>query len=378
MTKLYIRILKKHLPFILAAILNLVIGVLLRFSGSPGTSHTLGKLFLFIGFMILLITGNPIGRFKKQLEALGYTLELLVTDLKKGVSYKNMDLGTQFLVIYGIFPEIIFFGDVLWMYPDSDNRLHFVLKDGRETTVKAEDPLIGKCIAKQMEEAYPWILFGYHEEVAKLRGNNFEDLKELYTRKMFECVVEERLPKHAPYPSNRPKPQEAKPESEPQIPPYPRLPKIALEDVKIPNNSLGKYFKELVELCQAYPEDIHAEFHAPATAKEIHGFEKRNKLSLPAELKDLLLISNGFSMGYDAFHSLEEIEYQLKNWGPLEENEEEYIYIASVVGDGEEIVFSRKTGLIYWHDHGDFTEYGTLDAVLEERIEYQKENLGVE
>ena len=378
MTGIRFKILKKHLPFILAAILNLVIGVLLRFSGSPGTSHSFSKLFLFLGFMILLITGNPIGRFKKQLEALGYTLELLITDLKKGVSYKNMDLGTQFLVIYGIFPEIIFFGDVLWMYPDSDNRIHFVLKDEKETVVKVEDPLIGKCIAKQMEEAYPWILFGYHEEVAKLRENHFEDLKELYTRKMFECVVEERLPKHAPYPSNRPKPQEVKPESEPQIPPYPRLPKIALEDVKIPNNSLSEYFKELVELCKAYPEDIHTEFHAPTTAKEIQAFEKRNKLSLPAELKDLLLISNGFSLGYDAFHSLEEIEYQLKNWGPLEENEEEYIYIASVVGDGEEIVFSKKTGLIYWHDHGDFTEYGTLDAVLEERIEYQKENLGVE
>jgi len=62
----------------------------------------------------------------------------------------------------------------------------------------------------------------------------------------------------------------------------------------------------------------------------------------------------------------------------MEEDGEEYIYIASVIADGEEIVFSKKTGTIYWHDHGDFTEYGTLGAVLKERIEYQKENLGAE
>lgn len=382
MTKLYFKILKKQLPFLLLAILNLVLGAYLRFWGASDSTCSLGYLFLVLGVMLLLIIGNPISRFKKMLKALGYTIEILVTDLGKGVSYKNMDVGTQFLVKYGHFPEIIFFGDVLWTYLDSDNYMHFILKDDIETMIKVEDPLTGKCIAKQMEEAYPWILFGYVEDIAKLRDGNFEELEQLYTRKMFECVAEGNLPQNSPYPSNRPKPDAAKDtqtKQEPLLKLCPELQEIPPEDVNIPaDNSLREYFTELITLCKAYPKDINVTFYAPAKVKDITSFEKRFKLTLPSQLKDLLLISNGFSLGYDDFYSLEEIEYDIKNWDPFEEDGEEYIPIASVVGDGEDIVFSKNTGLIYWHDHGEFTEYGTLDAVLEERIAYQKEDLGAE
>lgn len=160
--------------------------------------------------------------------------------------------------------------------------------------------------------------------------------------------MKKELPEYAPYPSTRPKAEVPKAEPEPQAPPYPRLPEIDLDEVKVPDNSLSEYFTELVALCKAYPKDMNVTFHAPANPQSITAFEKKHKLSLPAELKDLLLFSNGFSLAYDDFYGL------------------------------EEIVFSKKTGLIYWHDHGNFTEYSTLDAVLEERIEYQKEDLGVE
>ncbi len=53
----------------------------------------------------------------------------------------------------------------------------------------------------------------------------------------------------------------------------------------------------------------------------------------------------------------------------IDESKAEYIMIAHVVGDGENIVFAKETGTIYWEDRGEFTEYGTLDEVLHERLE---------
>ncbi|MBR4084784.1 MAG: SMI1/KNR4 family protein [Lachnospiraceae bacterium] len=378
MVNLYKKILKKPLPIILSAILAFFLGAMFRIVTNSGLLHVLGFLLIAIAVLVLMVIGNPISKFEQQLKELGYTWEILQTDLEKGISYGNIDLGNQFLVSYGLFTKVIFFGDMLWTYLDEEPCIHMIMKDNTEHLIPVENLQIGQAIAKQMEKAFPFILFGYHEEIANLREENFEDLKQLYTRKMFECVVKEELPAYAPYPSTRPKQEAPKPEPEPQAPPYPSLPEIDLDTVKVPDNSLSEYFTELVALCKAYPEDMNVTFHAPAKPKAIAAFEKKHNLTLPAELKDLLLFSNGFSLDFDDFYCLEEIEYHLTNWGPLEEDGEEYIFIASVVGDGEEIVFSKKTGLIYWHDHGDFREYGTLDAVLEERLEYQKDNLGVE
>lgn len=378
MLELNKKILKKPLPIMLSAILIFFLGAMLRIMTDSGALHILGYLLIAIVVLILTVVGNPIKKFNEQLKELGYTREILQTDLEKGVSYENIDLGNQFLVSYGLFTKVIFFGDVLWTYLDDNPSIHMIMKDNTEHLIPVENLQIGQAIAKQMEKAFPFILFGYHEEVAKLREENFEDLKQLYTRKMFECVVKEELPKYAPYPSTRPKTEAPTPEPEPQTPPYPQIPEIDLDAVKVPDNSLSEHFTELVTLSKTYPEEMNVTFHAPAKPQAIAAFERKHKLTLPAELKDLLLISNGFSLDYDDFYGLEEIEYHLTNWGPLEEDGEEYIFIASVVGDGEEIVFSKKTGLIYWHDHGDLTEYGTLDAVLEERIDFQKDNLGVE
>ena len=378
MLELNKKILKKPLPIMLSAILVFFLGAMLRIMTDSGALHILGYLLIAIAVLILMVIGNPIKKFNEQLKELGYTREILQTDLEKGVSYENIDLGNQFMVSYGLFTKVIFFGDVLWTYLDDTSCIHMILKDNTEQVIPVEDKWVGQAIAKQMEKAFPFILFGYHEEVAQLREENFEDLKQLYTRKVLECLVKEELPEYAPYPSTRPNQEAQKPEPELQAPPYPNLPEIDLEEVMIPDNSLSEHFTELVALSKAYPEEMNVTFHTPAKPKAIAAFERKHKLTLPAELKDLLLISNGFSLDYDDFYGLEEIEYHLTNWGPLEEEGEEYIFIASVVGDGEEIVFSKKTGLIYWHDHGDFTEYGTLDAVLEERIDFQKDNLGVE
>lgn len=376
------KILKKTVPVILPAILMLMLGVYLRIVTDSSILRILSFLMIAITVMVLSVLGNPISKFEKQLEQLGYTTEILATDLGKGVSYGNIDLGTQFLVNYGVFTKIISFQDVLWTYLDTANLLHFITKDNIEYTVSVESKEIALSIVKQMEKGCPWILFGYLEEVAQLRETDFEELKELYTGKLLECVVQHKLPENPLYPLNRPTQdvaKESESSTEPFKPPYPVQQAMEIQNVRVPDSSLSEYFTKLVQLCKDYPEEIHGNFYAPAKSKEITAFEKRNKLSLPAQLKDLLLFSNGFSLKYDDYYSLQKIEYALQSWGPLKDvSEAEYIMIASVVGDGENIVFSKETGIIYWEDHGEFTEYGTLDKVLYERLEFIEEDLGVE
>jgi len=223
MLELNKKILKKPLPIMLSAILIFFLGAMLRIMTDSGALHILGYLLIAIVVLILTVVGNPIKKFIEQLKELGYTREILQTDLEKGVSYENIDLGNQFLVSYGLFTKVIYFGDVLWTYLDEEPCIHMIMRDNRECVIPVENKWIGQDIAKQMEKAFPFILFGYHEEVGKLREENFEDLKQLYTRKMFECVVKEELPEYAPYPSTRPKQEGPKPAHEPQAPPYPRI-----------------------------------------------------------------------------------------------------------------------------------------------------------
>lgn len=373
------KIIRKTLPVTLAVVILIILSLLIRLSAYTALTIILSYLLMLAAVTLNIIAGSPFSIVKKQLEERGYTEEVLQTDLQKGFSCKNIDVGTQFLVSYGVFTKIISFGDVLWVYIDSACKMHFILKDNRELLIPVEDFQTGKSIVKQMEKAYPWILFGYRDEIEQLRNDNFEDLKQLYTRKMFQCVVDGKLPENHPYPSNKPKSQPAEPEKKDTAPPYPQIPELPLENVKVPDNSLNDYFKELTELCRNYPDELNYTFHAPVREKDITAFEKRNKLKLPQQLKELFMFSDGFSFNYDNFYSLEEIEYHYNNWGPLtDETGEEYIIIADVVGDGEDIVFSVKTGIIYWEDHGEFTEYGDIGNVLEDRIESAKDFIGDE
>lgn len=329
--------------------------------------------------IILTLTGNPSDSLKKQLSQLGYTEDILAADIAKGFSCGNADVGTQFLVSYGIFTRIIFFGDVLWTYADDSLAMHFIMKGNTEHTVRIGDSADVRAIAKQIEKAYPWILFGYMEEIEKLRNENFSDLEQLCTQKMFQCVIDGKLPENQPYPSSRPKQHTPPPKQEPVTPPYPSLPEVSIDEIRIPDGELSGYFAEIIRLCKEYPHEITWEFHAPVSAKEIASFEKRNKLTIPDQLKELLMFSNGFSISYDNFYSLEEIEYHHKNWGPLyDENGTEYIMTADVVGDGESIMFAKETGIFYWEDHGNFTEYGDICGVLEERTEILKDMIGAE
>lgn len=372
------KILKKALPVLLAAAVMLVLGLVLRL----GTESVLGKgasyMLVLAAVVMFTVVGNPFEKVRKQLEEPGYTQEILESDLEKGFSCKNMDVGTQFLVSYGLFTKIIPFGDVLWMYIDTESVLHFIMKDKRELLAKAESPEEGGMIAKQMEKSYPWIIFGYLEEIEKLKNENFDDLEQLYKRKMFQCVVDGKLPESYPYPSSKPKQEEPKQEEEKAVP-YPEIPEIGLDDVRIPDSGLSDYFREMTELCREYGSEFSYTFHAPVREKDIIVFEKRHRLKLPKELKELLMFSNGFSLDYDDFYGLEEISFHFDSWGALKDDDgNEYIMIADVVGDGESIVFSRETGVFYWEDHGEFTEYGGIGDVLEDRIEFLKDMIGAE
>lgn len=377
MDSIHKKIRRKLFPLILVSVLLLISGFMIRLSSDAMIVRISSYLIAAAAIVMITIIGNPEKKLKSRLEELGYTDEILISDLAKGFSCGNIDVGTQFLLSYGMFTKLIFFGDVVWTYADSSMLLHFIMKDNTEVTVRVENAADAHAIAKQMEKAYPWILFGYREEIEKLRTENPADLEQLYTRKMFQCVIDGELPENSPYPSNKPRPQE--PEKKETAPPYPRLPETELENITIPDSSLSGYFAEIIRLCKEYPDELNCTFHAAAKKKDISAFENIYKLKLPSQLKELLMFSNGFSLSYDDFFGLEEIGYYFNNWGALKDDDgNEYIMIANVVGDGESIVFEKESGVFFWEDHGDFTEYGDISDILEERIEFIKDFIGVE
>lgn len=117
------KIIIKTLPTLLSAILVFLLGAILRIMTDSGFLHIPGYLLIVIAVLALTVMGNPIKKFEEQLKEPGYTREILLTDLEKGVSYENIDLGNQFLVSYGLFTKVIFFGDVLWTYLDTLKKL---------------------------------------------------------------------------------------------------------------------------------------------------------------------------------------------------------------------------------------------------------------
>ena len=82
------KILKKPLPIIRSAILVFLLGAILRIMTESVTLHILGYLLIAISVFLLTVIGNPIKKFNEQLIELGYTREILQTDLEKGVSMK--------------------------------------------------------------------------------------------------------------------------------------------------------------------------------------------------------------------------------------------------------------------------------------------------
>lgn len=132
----------------------------------------------------------------------------------------------------------------------------------------------------------------------------------------------------------------------------------------IPENA--KFYKEmklLVNLAKKYPDNIEFRLFNPVTEEEIDGFEKRNKIKLTDELRDLFKFTNGFYLHPSDLYisTLEQIEGMPD---PEWDNTKNYMFLGDMIADGPLVLLDLDTNKIITNDRGDEEEYDDLTTLL--------------
>lgn len=133
---------------------------------------------------------------------------------------------------------------------------------------------------------------------------------------------------------------------------------------EIPNNSLTDEIKEIVRLSQQLEDDYDFEYDPPITEEELTSWENKHKIIIPESVKDWLRFS-GYSnicselviiKGVNSF----EVECELIS--------SDLVIIGEVIGDGEFLCFSKKTGEIIRENHGEITNFKSLKNFLKNTV----------
>ncbi len=139
----------------------------------------------------------------------------------------------------------------------------------------------------------------------------------------------------------------------------------------IPDNSLTEEIKEIVSLCQQLEPKCGANafsFAPPATEEELSDWENRNGISIPEDYKDWLRFSNGSVIEFDLarFNALQYFSVN-SNLVP-----DDLVIIGALIGDGEILCFSKKTGKIIRHLDGEATTVSGFKQILINIIKLMK------
>lgn len=144
----------------------------------------------------------------------------------------------------------------------------------------------------------------------------------------------------------------------------------------IPNNSLTEEIKEIVSLCQQLEPKCGANafsFAPPATEEELSDWENINSISIPEDYKDWLRFSNGSVIKFDLarFSALQYFSVD-SNIVP-----DDLVIIGTLIGDGEILCFSKKTGKIIRYLDGEATTVSGFKQVLINTIRLMKGESGL-
>ena len=106
-------------------------------------------------------------------------------------------------------------------------------------------------------------------------------------------------------------------------------------------NSLKNEINELLKWCKKYDEDNDGEytrFDEPISEVEMEKWELENSVKIPESYKEWLRFSKNSVITQNT----------ARFWGPDKFNSdyvpEDYVVIGEMIGDGERICFSKKTG----------------------------------
>lgn len=134
---------------------------------------------------------------------------------------------------------------------------------------------------------------------------------------------------------------------------------------EIPNNNLTKELIEIVDIAKKLEEIETFEFNLPAAEIEIKALEEHINYSLPEEYKELLRFSNGMTLNGSTaeFFSTESIA-DFYDKEKTDSFPTEYIVLAHIIGDGEVLCVSSKTGKFIRYFDGEERFFDTLKEVL--------------
>lgn len=129
---------------------------------------------------------------------------------------------------------------------------------------------------------------------------------------------------------------------------------------EIPNNSLTEEIKEIVELSKKLEKEYDFEYAPPATEEEISAWESEHGITIPETYKDWLRFSNG-----SVIKNQLAVFWGIKMIGSSDQFlPNDLVSIGELIGDGEYLCFSKKTGKIVRYNHGDTEVCDDLKCLL--------------
>ncbi len=137
--------------------------------------------------------------------------------------------------------------------------------------------------------------------------------------------------------------------------------------MNIPNNSLTEKIKHLVHICKQIAPDYGDDaswFKQPASDKMISNWENKHNILIPETYKEWLGFTNEAQIRNTLAHFYGPDKFVLNSIGLSED----LIVIADLVGDGEQLCFSKITKDFVWVDHGDLEIIKDFGDVLSEII----------
>lgn len=140
---------------------------------------------------------------------------------------------------------------------------------------------------------------------------------------------------------------------------------------QIPECNLKTQIEELVNIAQKLEKIKKYEFNVPANEEAIIVLETHLKYIFPDEYKDFLRFSNGIILNGNTaeFFSIDEIVnfYDKKKAADFPND---YIVIAYLIGDGEVLCVSRKTGKFIRYFDGEEEWFETFKDTLDNIIDH--------